>query len=206
MNNYRKQYKQMKVINLVLMGLIIVCLGIIVFLLMRDPVQGVQPDLPGETTTGTEPAAETTGSSQNSTDTSEPGETGSSEATAAPTENGDMVWIQTPYMTLGYPAEWESYLRYEPKEENGVFTQSFYCAVGEKEIPLFDVHFGSEDAGQKMGLLLTDEGEIPVSMTFHDFIPDETWTDDETYVLYAMQESVNDLIQTMWANGNFVRE
>lgn len=195
----------MKTINVILILLIIVCLGIIVFLLTKVPKQDAQPNLAAPTNVATENPPESTDAPQ-PTETVEVPEQTEPETVENDTEQVDMIWIQTPYIDLGYPAQWESYLRCEPKEENGVFTQSFLCSVNSEKVPLFDVHMGSEAVGEPMGYINTADGKVVVSMTFHDYAPDSTWSQDDTYVLYAMQESVNELMRSLRENENFSKE
>lgn len=188
MNDDRKLYRRMKIMTIMQVIQFIILIGIIVFLLMKETGRLPWPDASGESAVGA-----TTGQ-----DVSEqaPGETiEETEATAA--ELADMVRIETPYLELYYPSQWEQYLKWEQKEENGVLTTAFSCDIDGVQAPLFDVHFGSEQAGEAMGYIHTEEGKIPFGMTFHDFIPDETWSEDDAYVLYAMQEAVNELLQSV---------
>lgn len=184
-----KKYKKMKVVNIVLAVLLLACVALVVFLLAGGELGLPQSTEPVQTQNSG--AAETTGAA------ALPEETVETQDSAILPEDTEMIWIETPYIRLGYPAEWESYLRYDQKEEDGVFTESFYCCIEEEQIPLFDIHFGSEALGEQMGYLLLDGEKIPFSFTPYEYTPSETWREDDVYVLYAMQEGVNDVIRSV---------
>ena len=130
-----------------------------------------------------------------------PGRTATENENAGqPAQMANMVSIETPYLTLYYPDRWEAHLLHEHHEEDGVYTESFYCTVGGRLIALFDVHFGDAQAGEVFGYILQDGKKVPFCLTFHDYIPDESWSEEDQFVLFAMQESVNDLVQAVREN------
>lgn len=118
-----------------------------------------------------------------------------------PDENRDSIEIVTKYGTLLYPKEWESNLRIEiiDKEEYKV---EFYGAVkGKEELHIFDLNFNGPD-GYNLGTLKTDSGEdVQLNIVSYDFDFDDTWTEDEKNVIYAMSEDINYIIGMLAESG-----
>lgn len=206
MSDNKKLYKQMKTMNVILCVLVVICLVQIVLLLMIGAKQMEQADLLSNIQMETKAESETSAMTQAAESTSAAGEPVATEEAAVPAENEDMFRIETGYVDLGYPAQWVPYLQYEYKEENGVLTVAFCCSIGDNQTPLFDVHFGDAQMGECFGYIAKDGEKIPFTVTFHDYIPDESWDEDDKHVLYAMQESVNELIQAVKADPNYTAE
>lgn len=108
----------------------------------------------------------------------------------------NMTSIKTPYCTLRYPVRWKDYLVTEQTEnqETGVYSVAFYCQVESKEkCLLFTVLFGG-DEGDQLGAIVQDGGEF-VTVNLLVAKPDLTgWPEEDTQILYSMQEAINDLI------------
>lgn len=204
MTQYKKLYKKMKTLNIILVVLVAVCLALIIFLLTRIPDE--QPRQGGTDQTTAPTAVSTTPTEPSSTAGKEtdPQET-NPQATVPPQEDPTMIWIDTPYVRLCYSAQWENYLMYEHTQRDGVFTESFYCRIAGEQIRLFDIHFGTVNEGELLGYLLKDGQNIPVCVTPYDFAPDDSWREEDTYVIFSMQEGINDVIQCIMAYENFSR-
>lgn len=211
MTDNNKLYKLMRNLNIVLTVLLLVCLVMIAVLLRTNAKLQLteQSVIDAETSAeaAVESASELVTESAAASDVEAEAAQAEQEATTfeadAATEDEELFWIETPYVMLGYPAQWESYLNYQQFEENGVYTVSFNCWIREELIPLFDINFGSEQVGELLGYIQKDEKKTAVAVAFHDYLPDETWKEDDTYVLFAMQESVNDLLSALRADEGF---
>lgn len=73
--------------------------------------------------------------------------------------------INTPYIDLVLPVELEKVISSDESAYGSIYTRGFYMSYGEKELPLWRVDFGDANAGDWVGLLKTDKGDIPVTMT-----------------------------------------
>lgn len=105
-------------------------------------------------------------------------------------ENGE---IHTPYLTLYYPEAFEDCLLIANSSRDP-YVLEFYTVLPEKtEQRIFDVCFGAGTDGN-LGVVKTESGEIPVSMTIYSFTPDATWNQGEIDTVHAMQEATNELI------------
>lgn len=87
------------------------------------------------------------------------------------------------------------------KEEYKV---EFYGTVeGKTEQHLFDLLFNGTE-GYNLGTLTTETGEaVQINIESYDFELDDTWTEDERFVLYSMQEDINYIIGMLVEGGNF---
>ncbi len=141
-------------------------------------------------------------------DTSTQGETSastenSSLTVGSPDDSREAIEISTKYGTLLYPKEWESNLRTEIVDSD-VYKVEFYGTVeGKKEQHLFDLSFNGTE-GYNLGTLTTETGEaVQINIESYDFELDDTWTEDERFVLYSMQEDINYIIGMLVEGGNF---
>ncbi len=136
--------------------------------------------------------SETTASTENS-----------SLTIGAPDESREAIEIVTKYGTLLYPKEWESNLRTEIVDSD-VYKVEFYGTVeGKKEQHLFDLIFNGTD-GYNLGTLKTETGEtVQINIESYDSELDDTWTEDEQFVLYSMLEDINYIIGMLAEGGNF---
>lgn len=75
----------------------------------------------------------------------------------------ELAFIQSQYTTLQYPAELSEFLLHEVDSFNGQYTDAFYMKHADRDIPLFRFDFGTEIAGDWVGLLKTEAGDIFVT-------------------------------------------
>lgn len=127
----------------------------------------------------------------------------SSLTVGSPDDSREAIEIVTKYGTLLYPKEWESNLRTEIVDSD-VYKVEFYGTVeGKKEKHLFDLSFNGTE-GYNLGTLTTETGEaVQINIESYDFELDDTWTEDEQFVLYSMLEDINYTIGMLSENGNF---
>lgn len=121
-----------------------------------------------------------------------------------PDDEREAIEIVTKYGTLLYPKEWESNLRTEIIDSD-VYKVEFYGTVeGKKEQHLFDLSFNGTE-GYNLGTLKTEGGEdVAINIVSYDFELDDTWTEDEQFVLYSMLKDINYTIGMLAENGNFI--
>lgn len=73
--------------------------------------------------------------------------------------------IDTPYIKLDLPSELSEIITNDESVFGNVYTRAFHMNYGGTELPLWRVDFGDVNAGDWVGILKTDQGEIPVTMT-----------------------------------------
>lgn len=75
------------------------------------------------------------------------------------------VKITTPYIDLLMPEELKDVITNDESIYGDIYTRGFYMNYGGIEQPLWRVDFGDPNAGDWVGELKTDKGDIPVTMT-----------------------------------------
>ena len=73
--------------------------------------------------------------------------------------------ITTPYINLVLPLNLERVITSDESTYGSVYTRGFYMSYNGMEQPLWRVDFGDPNAGDWVGVLKTDKGDIPVTMT-----------------------------------------
>ena len=73
--------------------------------------------------------------------------------------------VQTPYIDLVLPLELEGLVTSDESTYGTTYTRAFYLRYGDAEVPLWRVDFGDPNAGDWVGILKTDQGEVPVVTT-----------------------------------------
>lgn len=117
------------------------------------------------------------------------------EEFAMPVDDGRMMIVETPWAALSYPARWEEYLTTEVDEETR--SVSFYGTVDERDaVQLFVVSFGGEE-GMSAGTVSTPEGELDVLVQMGEHPFDDSWSEDEKNIIYAMREEINELLAVL---------
>ena len=177
---------------------------------------GCGDQTPGQETTGTEivsTPAEPTGASitepseevtqpTTEAETSDPQQpqSGVLENPVGPSECFD---IETPYGMLKYPLKWSSHVAIEQQERQDVFVVSFYGVLeGKENHHLFDVIFGGEE-GDYIGQILSGTTAVPVFFHTYSVYENETLTADESEMLLAMMEDINEVFNSLLAMDNF---
>lgn len=183
-----------KTIIIILSSVIAVCLIVIIVLLcllMKKSDDNKSSDNKFAVS-DTTAQSESLGSTENS-----------SLTVGSPDDSREAIEISTKYGTLLYPKEWESNLRTEIVD-SAVYKVEFYGTVeGKKEQHLFDLIFNGTN-GYNLGTLKTETGEtVQINIESYDSKLDDTWTEDEQFVLYSMLEDINYTIGMLAEGGNF---
>lgn len=116
----------------------------------------------------------------------------------------EMMDIETPYIVLKYPSQWLDFLETEENNENGVYSKSFYCKIGDRKIEMFSIYFGEIDFGTEIGYITVNGNVVKFSVDSTAFIPDDTWTDGEKKVFDAMSYGINHIIDSVVESKNFL--
>lgn len=119
------------------------------------------------------------------------------------TTDEDVFRIETKYGDLYYPEKWRDSVNVTFDEDNDPYKVHFVKETDEKNIPLFDLVFDSEQ-GQYLGILTIDEKDINVNVIFYDGDIDENdYSEEEYNDLCAMCEDINVIISKLIEGGNF---
>lgn len=73
--------------------------------------------------------------------------------------------ISTPYIDLILPLGLEEYVTNDESTNGTIYTRAFYMNYGEEEQPLWRIDFGDPNAGDWVGMLKTDDGDVSVTIT-----------------------------------------
>ena len=104
--------------------------------------------------------------------------------------------IQTPYCTLHYPEGLAEYLLVANTSQKPYVLEFYAVMEGKQELRLFDIALG-EGSGGNMGMVLTQEGQIPLQVTMYTLTTDERWSEGEIITVHAMQDVVNEMIDQL---------
>ncbi len=109
--------------------------------------------------------------------------------------------IETPHGVLEYPLEYKEDVRTRQITQGDTHTVQFLTDVGQQEILLFAIVFGGE-AGMRLGAV----GGTAVFLQQPDLqLPDGIDRDTEDHI-YALQEAVNKVIDSLTAREDFRKE
>ena len=130
-------------------------------------------------------------------------ESSTSITIGSPDNEREAIEIETKYGTLYYPLEWEKNLRTEIIDKDEYKVEFYGTVKGKAEQHLFDLIFNGE-VGYNFGTIRTESGEdVTINIESYAFEPDNTWTEDEEFTLYAMQEDINYTIGMLAESENF---
>ena len=114
-----------------------------------------------------------------------------------PGGSDDVVKVETPFGHLQYPADYENAIIAEGREVGSAYVVDFSAEYKGEVIPLYSIHFGDE-LGQIVGEVSgQDEGGVIVSVEAHEYEFDGTWSQSEIDEVCAMQESVNEVLDSL---------
>ena len=112
--------------------------------------------------------------------------------------------IDTPYCTVQYPEKWKQYLKNTESEENGVFRQTYYCVLNNKETELFSIYFGAVENTTVIGNIIHDGSRIPFSVSSAELMPNSGFSEEEKDIIKGMDYAVNTIIESVIALPNYV--
>lgn len=121
-------------------------------------------------------------------------------------EENNFLEIETPYCVMQYPAYWEDALEIRETEDGGVLEDLFCCNMDGKQYQLFAVRFGEGAEGDIIGYLMHQEQKVPVSIEVFEFTGDSELAEENEMAVYAMQEGINDILQSVMANEAYSAE
>ena len=115
----------------------------------------------------------------------------------------EMVEIPTPYGSLQFPKEYNDRLVHEGIQEQDVYAHTFSMTHGDGTVKLFVLYFGDEANGTLIGSVKADGKQVPITVVSMPLEKDDTWSQADTDLFYAMQMAINDVIPSAapWENA-----
>lgn len=127
------------------------------------------------------------------------------EATEAPaaTESGSLS-VETAYGDLKFPEETGAQLQHREVSEDGVVMEIFSMLYKETEMELFRIYYGDAGEANIIGMLKTENGDIPVAVTVCEYA-EEDFADADTQEQYnVMMEGLESVIKSIWDDSRFM--
>ncbi len=114
-------------------------------------------------------------------------------------EDGEWIVLNTSFLTLRYPFAFSDIIEAEAYNDESGSQLRFYSVLDEKKVLNFIIHFNSNE-GVLCGTLKLEQ-DIPVTVEFEEF--PKKLSDDWQSTFYAVQETFNDVLDSMKDNDNF---
>lgn len=107
------------------------------------------------------------------------------------------IAIHTEYGDLHYSAQWKEFLLTEQSTKGETVEVVFSAQINDESFPLFNIVIGNED-GNPAGTILADDGtQRNVYVHMKEIVESDTLNEDEQNRLYAMQEDINYLLDSL---------
>ena len=129
--------------------------------------------------------------------------------TALPTVDPDGMTVDIAYdFALQFPKEYADVLVHEQEIHDARTTEVFSMRNGEKDVSLFRIDFGDENAGDWFGMLKIGEQNIPVTHTVFALSDEELAAmDEQTQKQYfEMMNSFTNVLNAISADPRFTAE
>lgn len=121
-----------------------------------------------------------------------------------PEDIGSPMAVETPYGKLYYPEKYEESLTFVQEPVDNGLVVEVYGKVSDKEELLYMILYGIETENSFVyGTVTGQSGELTVSVEIADFIPDDSWQQEDADAMCAMQESVNYTMEMLKKESNF---
>lgn len=103
------------------------------------------------------------------------------------------VAVQTPVGILLYPSDLAEHLDVRTAQGD-VTVMTFVAVLEDREQALFDLRFSQVTAEGAAGMVQAEGKNVYMGFIMHDFTPDASWRQDQIDTVYAMQETLNVLM------------
>ena len=118
-------------------------------------------------------------------------------------EEVSLYEIETDYCKLYFPKTWKEQIEVKYTDEMGYKAEFYGTVKGKDAVHLFDVCFNSDD-GFLLGFIQNDDEIINISIDMCELEFDDSWKQEEIDELYAMQEDMNILMESLSKIENYV--
>lgn len=114
--------------------------------------------------------------------------------------------LDTPCGSFDFASTWGDSIRFEDLSDDERFITVAYGTSGDREAELFTICMGpGSTEGYRLGTLPNHSGEpTEICFTVTEFLPDDTWSQEDRNAIYAMQEGINDFISQVQASDGFI--
>lgn len=116
---------------------------------------------------------------------------------------GGDIAVPTPYCELHFPAEYSENLKVAEDKDGKIHKFIFIAQFENRASELFTISFGDYEQ-EKIGEIQAIGGGVPVSVVWSETDVKDELTVNSLNVYYAMQESVNYLIERLGSEPNFI--
>lgn len=134
-----------------------------------------------------------------------------SDTSSAPTildsipEETKGIEVNTAYFTFWYPLEWENKVELVQTEDGNNLITTFRIEISGKDVDLFSIVLGPDEAEGFLLGTLQSEGEEAVNV--YSVIEDkasEGWTEEEYNEICALQERINEITAQFYDDPRFI--
>ena len=122
---------------------------------------------------------------------------GGRPAAEAAAEQTEQLEFDTAYCKLQFPAQWKDMVTVQELQGENAVSEVFSCVLGGREFPLFTIHFGNAGEGDLFGYLTANGEKTAVYVQCVPFAGDESLSENEEFMIYAMMEGVNDVLASI---------
>ena len=120
------------------------------------------------------------------------------------TERGEVVTVETTYGTVKYPYAFSDLIIVEAETFENHAALTFKAELDGEQYNLYTLLFnGEEEDSMPLGELLVDGETYVVTALFHDVTG---LSDDNMVTFYAVQETFNDVVNSLSENSGFTAE
>lgn len=111
----------------------------------------------------------------------------------------EMLVIETKYGYLYYPDRWNEYVTTTQEETSDAVTVCFEATVNGEKYPLFNIEVAEDSGSTEASGTITDTAGKVHDVFAHMLELEDTdaLSEDELNRIYAMKESLNDLIENL---------
>lgn len=111
-------------------------------------------------------------------------------------EYADMT-VETPYGQLKCSGKWDNQIRIE-LDDSELYTATFYGKVNKKpEQHLFTITFNVGEDDAVAFVIDAEQQQVGISIIPGDIIVDDSWSEEEVNIIYAMQEEINYVLENL---------
>lgn len=108
----------------------------------------------------------------------------------------DGIVISTPIGELYYSKAWEEYTEVRSSSDETHFTAVIHANIGNHSLDILAIHMCDEADGMLVGSVPDSEGnQTKVFLEIYEIDANDGWSQSEIDTVYAIQESVNQLVE-----------
>lgn len=113
------------------------------------------------------------------------------------------VSVETEYVTMWYPKEYEGKLTSKEVVQDGVSVVIFNAMVGEEDRELFRIYFNDESMGALSGYIIRGTEEIPVSYYVDEYEEDIFITEAMKADYYSLLDAFEAVMNSIYQSPQF---